>query len=325
MNSVAAIVPSWNTAHYLGRCLNSLEMQDGIDIELMVIDNGSEDASVDLLRQRGVPHVALPLNTGFAAAVNLGVVRTTAPLILVLNADCFLEPGCVQVLLGRMQADPHLAGVQPRILQERGPGGVMRIYSAGQCLSRHGAAFELGWGDPDGPESAVGKEVFGVCGAACLLRRDVFTELGGYDEHYFAFYEDVDFNARARLSGWSFFCAGEAAAVHVGHVAWRQVDNSHSFNVELTVRNRLATAVKVLPTRGVAACVLMSLRSLAASPFRGTSVAATKGIATALSWLPRLVSERIRLRAGSSRALDEWLARRQGPGRDPRDPSGAGP
>jgi N-acetylglucosaminyl-diphospho-decaprenol L-rhamnosyltransferase len=316
MSSVAAVIPSWNTAKYLERCLDSLSGQD-VEVEVMVIDNGSEDDSVELLSRIGVPHLTLARNVGFATAINLGVARTTAPLLLVLNADCFLAPASLGPLVQELGTDDRLGGVQPRILQEREKDEVARIYSTGQFLSRFGAAFERGWGEPDGPRFDDGGPVFGVCGAACLLRREMFTALDGYDTSYFAFFEDVDLNARARLAGWKFAYVPEAIAVHVGHAAWRQAARPHAFNVQLTVRNRLATAVKVLPARGVAGAAALTVRSLLASPFRGTGRAALAGAAAAVRWLPRLLAERRRLRAGSPSLLDEWLTRAPGRGPDP--------
>jgi GT2 family glycosyltransferase len=320
MSSVAAIIPSWNTAAYLDRCLTSLADQAGVTVETMVVDNGSSDSSVELLKRRGVQHVALSSNIGFARAVNLGVARTSAPFLLVLNADCFLAPDCLRLLVTELAADQSVGGVQPRILQETATTQGLTIYSAGQCLTRNGTAFERGWGQPDGPRYADHAEVFGVSGAACLLRRELFADLGGYDATYFAFYEDVDLNARARLAGWRFSYLSDAHAVHVGHAAWRQERRAHRFNVELTVRNRLATAVKVLPARGVMGSVALTLRSLAASPFRGTSMAVLAGTLTALRWLPRMLSERRRLRRQNTELLDAWLTNAPGPGPDPAGP-----
>jgi GT2 family glycosyltransferase len=318
MSSVASVIPSWNTASYLERCLIALSGQAGVSLETIVVDNGSSDTSVELLRRMGVQHVALHSNIGFARAVNLGVARTSAPYVLVLNADCFLAPNCLGLLVTELASDEHLGGVQPCILQEEGARDrTGRIYSAGQCLTRNGRAFERGWGQPDAGRYEDRREVFGVSGAACLLRRELFTDLGGYDETYFAFYEDVDLNARARLAGWRFSYLPEARALHVGHAAWRQEPRAQRFNVELTVRNRLATAVKVLPPRGVAGSVAVTLRSLAASPFRGTTVAVLRGTVSALRWLPRLLRERGRLRRARPHLLDSWLVSDSGPGPDP--------
>lgn len=317
MSSVAAVIPNWNTARHLSACLDSLAAQR-VDIEILVVDNGSSDESIQLLTARRVPHVALTENVGFARAVNLGVAKTAAPLILVLNADCVLAEGCLATMNGALAEDARIGGVQPRILQARETHGGARIYSAGQSLTRCGVAFERGWDQPDGPQFGRDCEVFGVSGAACLLRRELFDELGGYDESYFAFYEDVDLNARARLRGWSFRYVADAVSFHVGHAGWGNQQKSHSFNVELTVRNRLATAIKVLPPRGVLCSFLVTLRSLAGSVRRGTSAAAMRGAFTALSWMPRLLRERRRLRARSADLLDSWLARNPDRGPDPK-------
>jgi GT2 family glycosyltransferase len=318
MSSIAAIVPSWNTARHLGRCLDSLAAQADVSIDVLVVENGSDDASLELIERRGAAHVALPTNVGFAKAVNLGVSKTRAPLLLVLNADCFLARDAVALLAAEMSRDAGLGGVQPRIVQEDDDGRVSRIYSVGQGLTRSGSAFERGWGEPDGACFEAREEVFGVSGAACLLRRELFTELGGYDESYFAFYEDVDLNARARLAGWRFAYVPAARAIHVGHAAWSQATRAQRFNVGLTVRNRLATAVKTLPLRGVAGSLWLTLRSVLAGPPRGSGVAALAGALTALRWMPRLLRDRRRLRSAPTSGLDDWLAAPPGAGPDPR-------
>jgi GT2 family glycosyltransferase len=304
----------------LERCLRTLADQEGVRVTPFVVENGSRDGSLDLLERLGVAHLGLQENVGFARAVNLGVAAGgDTRCVLVLNADCFPEPDCVRLLLAAIRADPQLGGVQPRIVQEA-LGEPTRVYSAGQCLTRGGAAFERGWGQLDGAAFDSGGDVFGVSGAACLLRRELFTDLGGYDDAYFAFYEDVDLNARARLAGWRFAYVPEARAVHVGHSAWRRQPDAQLFNVELTVRNRLATAVKVLPARGVLGAVLLTTRSLLASPFRGTQRAAFAGALAALPWLPRLLRERRRLRSGSVELLEASLSSARAQGPDPGAP-----
>jgi GT2 family glycosyltransferase len=317
MTAVAVVIPNWNSVEYLERCIDGLLTQT-IDVELLVVDNGSSDSSLEFLRRRAVPHVALTTNTGFARAVNLGARRTAAPLVFVLNADCVLTPGCLDVLVDAMTSDAGLGGVQPRIVQADATEASPSVYSAGQCLTRYGVAFERAWGEPVDLTDASQSEVFGVSGAACLLRRELFTALGGYDERYFAFFEDVDLNARARLAGWRFACLPAAEAVHVGHASWAKLPAAARFNVELTVRNRLATAVKVLPPGGVLAAVGLTIRSVVGGLGRGTALAALKGALSASRWLPRLLRERMRLRRGSRQLLDPWLQRTAGRGPDPR-------
>lgn len=310
--SVAVVIPSWNSAGLLPRCLDSLADQ-GAELELLVIDNGSTDGSVELLRERGVPHVSLPENVGFAAAVNLGAARTRAPMVLALNADTVLEPGAVGRLAAALAADSELGGVQPRILQLE-PGGEgdperARLYSRGMALSADGRAFEEGAGEAQDSRSAAAREVFGVCGAACLLRRELFERLGGYDERYFAFYEDVDLNVRARIAGWRFAYVPEAVVWHVGNASWlAEAPSPGAWNARLVARNRLATQVKFMPARALPRIAAVEAGALARAAKQRRLRATLAGKLAALRWLPALLRERRQLRReGDPRLAQRWL------------------
>lgn len=313
--SVAVVIPSWNSAGLLPRCLDSLAGQ-GAELELMVVDNGSSDGSVELLRERGVPHVSLPQNVGFAAAVNLGVARTKAPMVLALNADTVLEPGAVGRLAEALAADPELGGVQPRILQLE-PGGESdvagaRLYSRGMALSADGRAFEQGAGEAQDSRSAAAHEVFGVCGAACLLRRELFERLGGYDERYFAFYEDVDLNVRARIAGWRFAYVPEAVVWHLGNASWMaEAPSPGAWNARLVARNRLATQAKFMPARALPRIAAVEAGALARAAQQRRLGATLAGKLAAFRWLPALRRERRRLRReGDLRLAQRWLGMR---------------
>jgi GT2 family glycosyltransferase len=318
--SVAVVVPNWNSLGYLKRCLESVEEGGrGAEIELLVVDNGSEDGSVAFLEESGIPHLALPENRGFAAAVNLGARRTGSGAILVLNADTVVEPGCVATLLDALEADPRLGGVQPLIIQLEGGDGLdaapARIYSAGQSLTRDGRGFEQGAGSIRGGEHMERREAFGVCGAACLLRRELFTELGGYDERYVSFCEDVDLNVRARIAGWSFEVVPEAVVRHVGNAVWQEgFPNPSAENSRLVARNRLATQVKFVPARALPRIAAVEAGSLARSIARRRFRATARGKLEALRRLPGLLRERRRLAgAGDVRAARAWLGAGAGP------------
>lgn len=311
---VAVVIPSWNTAGFLPACLESLAGQNP-GPEIFVVDNGSTDGSREYLEREGVAHLALPENIGFAAAVNLGVKRTAAPAILALNADTLLEPGCIEALLGALAADPALGGVQPRILQlEGGPGeprsaGSARLYSAGQALTRDGRAFERGMGEEQRPEQPRREEIFGVCGAACLLRRELFEQLGGYDESYFAFYEDVDLNVRAQIAGWRFEYVPEAVVWHAGNASWLAgFERPGADNARLVARNRLATQVKYMPLSSAPRIVSVEAASLLRAARQRRFLATLGGKLAALRWLPRLRRERRRLRReGDPARTRRWL------------------
>jgi GT2 family glycosyltransferase len=308
---IAVVVPSWNSAALLPRCLDSLDLQ-GAELELRVVDNGSDDGSLALLRERGVEHVALPANAGFAAAVNLGVAGTKAEAILVLNADTVLEPGCVAALAAALAADPGLGGVQPRILQfeaQRREVGSARLYSAGMALTRDGRAYEDGAGEVQGPAALAPREVFGVCGAACLLRRELFARLGGYDETYFSFYEDVDLNVRARIAGWRFGYVPDAVVWHVGNASWQaQAPRPGAWNARLVARNRLATQVKFMPAEALPRILAVEAGALLRAARRRRLAATLRGKLEGVGRAPRSLRERRRLRRdGELQRARRWL------------------
>ncbi len=323
--SVAVVIPSWNSLELLPRCLDSLAAE-AEQLELFVVDNGSADGSVAYLERKGIPHLSLPRNVGFAAAVNLGVARTAAPAVLVLNADTALAPGCLSRLGAALAAEPGLGGVQPRILQLEGDIEAAdaerqaRLYSAGQALTRDGRAFETGAGEAQSPELLRPREIFGVCGAACLLRRELFERLGGYDESYFAFYEDVDLNVRARIAGARFDYVPEALVWHVGNASWSAgFDRPNAENARLVARNRLATQVKFMPATALPRIAAVELGALARAASQRRFLATLRGKLEALRRLPRLLGERRRLRREGEPALARgWLGAGLGEPRLPR-------
>jgi GT2 family glycosyltransferase len=309
--TVAVVIPSWNSLALLPRCLGSLRDQ-GVELETLVVDNGSADGTVAYLQREGVPHLALPENVGFARAMNLGVARVGAEAVLALNADTVVEPGAVAALLTALEADAGLGGVQPRILQlEEGERDAerARLYSAGQGLLADGRAVELGAGEEQSPAHLAPREVFGVCGAACLLRRELFGQLGGYDERYFAFYEDVDLNARAQIAGWRFAYAPEAVVWHLGNASWMAAaPRPGAWNARLVARNRIATQAKFMPLRALPRILLVELGALARAARQGRLRATLRGKLEGLRWLPAMLRDRRRLaREGDFERPRRWL------------------
>ncbi len=280
----------------------------------MVVDNGSTDGSVELLRSRGIDPVTLPENVGFAAAVNLGVARTDAPFVMPLNADTELEPGAVSTLAAALEADSGLGGVAPRILQvEGGKRDVAnaRLYSAGQGLTADGRAMEIGAGEIQSVASSTPRQVFGVCGAACLLRRDLFADLGGYEPFYFAFYEDVDLNVRAQVAGWRFAYEPRAVVWHLGNASWQAgVARPSAWNARLVARNRLVTQAKFMPATAMPRLVAVEVGSLARASRQGRLGATARGKVEGLRRMRWALRERRRLAAdGDLWRPRAWLGR----------------
>jgi GT2 family glycosyltransferase len=230
-----------------------------------------------------------------------------------LNADTVLEPQAPAALAAALLADEGLGGVQPRILQLEGdrPGdpAAARIYSAGQALTRDGRAVEIGAGQrqPGGPAS--GGEVFGVCGAACLLRRELFDRLGGYERSYFSFYEDVDLNVRARIDGWRFAYLPEAVVWHVGNASWQaEAPRPGAWNARLVARNRIVTQAKFMPVAALPRILAVEAGALLRAARQGRFRATARGKLEGLRRLPAALAERRRLAAeGDLSRARRWL------------------
>jgi GT2 family glycosyltransferase len=310
---VAVVIPSWNSAELLPSCLASIRAQQ-VPLEVFVVDNGSTDGSVEFLRENDIAHLTLPSNEGFAVAVDLGVAQTRAPLVLPLNADTELEPGAVAALVAALEGDPGLGGVAPRILQVEGAAreaGAARLYSAGMALTADGRAFETGAGESQSTAWSRRREVFGVCGAACLLRRELFDELGGYDRSFFAFYEDVDLNVRARIAGWRFEYVPEAIVWHLGNASWRAgAPRPGAWNARLVARNRLVTQARFMPAAALPRIAAAEVGALARAARQGRLGATVRGKLEGLRLLPAALRERRRLAAtGDLEAPRRWLGR----------------
>ncbi len=313
---ISVVIPSWNCLGDLRECLGSLAAQQGVEAEPFVVNNGSEDGTGEFLRESGVSHLSLPRNHGFAAAVNLGVARTQTPMVMVLNEDTVLEPDCLRRLASALEADASLGGVQPLILQLQ-RGGVRQdpaapdtvVYSHGQSLTRDGRAREDGAGRPRSATLIERREIFGVCGAACLFRRELLEALSGYDESYFAFYEDVDLNVRARIAGWHFQLMPDAFVWHIGNAAWRAgFKRPGAENSRLVARNRLATQIKFMPMRSIPRIAAVEVGSLVRALAQRRLGAALAGKLETLRRLPVLLRERRRLRGtGRPDRARAWL------------------
>jgi GT2 family glycosyltransferase len=310
---VAVVIPSWNSVGLLPACLEAVRAQ-GEPVELLVVDNGSVDGSVEYLRKNDIPHITRPRNEGFAAAVDLGVARTEAPFLMPLNADTEVEPGSIATLAAALAAEPALGGVQPRILQPVGEErevDAARLYSAGMGLTADGRAVETGAGEEQSAAWLRRREVFGVCGAACLLRRELFDQLGGYERSFFAFYEDVDLNVRAQTRGWCFEYVPDAVVWHLGNASWQaEAPRPGAWNARLVARNRLVTQARFMPSSAVPRIAVVEVGALARAARQGRFRATLRGKLEGLRRLPAALRERRSLAAtGDLSRPRAWLGR----------------
>jgi N-acetylglucosaminyl-diphospho-decaprenol L-rhamnosyltransferase len=229
---VTVIVVSWNTRERLERCLAALSLEAARGaVEIVVVDNGSNDGSQAMVTERfpGVRLIQNRDNLGYGRAVNIGVKAGTGRSLLILNSDCELAPGALALMLERLDREPTAGGLFCKLLNpdgslqpsvhERFPspwgmlGDVIGLSSLRHAVYRrpslhrwllratlqlHEQEWDVEWGG----------------GACMLVRRSAFDTVGGFDERFFMYYEDIDLCHRLRDAGYRLLYAPAASAVH---------------------------------------------------------------------------------------------------------------
>jgi GT2 family glycosyltransferase len=212
---VSIIVVTWNGRAHLEKCLQAIAAQEGVSAETILVDNASTDGSADYVRDAfpWVRIVSMSQNLGFRRRQQRWRPRRLrAPMSrFSTTTPSPIRAGC-RALRAGIDLEARFALTTSRIVYMHDPG---TLDSAGDGLLRWGGAFKRHHGAPtgDAPES---REVFGVCGAACLMPRAVFDEIGGFDEDFFASHEDVDLSYRARLRGYKCKYVASAVVKHRG-------------------------------------------------------------------------------------------------------------
>lgn len=218
--AVSAVVVNYHRRDLLDACLRSLTAALArLDepSEAVVVDNGSDDGSVELVGERhpAVELLALPENIGFAGAVNRGLHRTRGEWTLLLNNDATISPDAVGSMLRVGRSAPDVGAVAAQMRFATLPHA---INSAGIEVDRLGVAYDRLLGHAAEASEHEPVEVFGVSAGAALYRRAMLEAIGGFDDSFFVFLEDVDVAWRARMAGWRSLYA-PAAVVHHHHSA----------------------------------------------------------------------------------------------------------
>jgi GT2 family glycosyltransferase len=211
---VSVIVVNFNGQRWLEGCLTALHAQMTSEQELILVDNGSNDSSIDLARNRfpDVRVLALGQNLGFAGGNNAGARIAGGHYLAFLNNDTVPQRDWLSALRRPLDRDPSVGLTTSRIVYLHDPSV---IDSAGDGYLRAGGAYKRFHGQDFTLASDSG-DVFGACGAACMVRRDLFVELGGFDEDFFMVYEDVDLSYRVRLRGHRCIYVADAIVHHAG-------------------------------------------------------------------------------------------------------------
>ncbi len=212
-------------------------------IEVIVVDNGSTDASLRILENyKGFVTLALnPTNLGFAEACNQGIGQSQGEFIALLNNDTRVEPRWLEELVAVLVANPRAGCCTSKILCHSRPDV---LDSAGLAIYPDGSARGRGRLERDLGQFEQVEEVFCPSGCATLLRREMLDDVGLFDEHFFAYCEDTDIGFRARLRGWSCLYAPRSIVYHKFSASSGAFSAFKALQVE---RNRVWVALKNLP------------------------------------------------------------------------------
>ena len=267
-SSLSIVIVNWNTGALLSVCCHSIaraELNGSALREIVIVDNASTDGSCDnLLDSGGLPIKIIrnALNLGFAVACNQGALEATGDLILLLNPDTCLFASSLREPMDFMtdvaNAQVGICGI--RLVGERGEDTIsFAQFPTVAAILRSVVGLGLAKSNIRRLQACVvphAMTVDQVIGAFFLIRTEVYSQLGGFDERFFVYYEEVDLSLRARQAGWRSVCLTGVAAKHVGGGATQQVKAKRLFYL---LRSRLLYVRKHFSAMGMLSVFVTTL------------------------------------------------------------------
>lgn len=243
-NSVVSIViPNYNGIKFIANCLKSLEKQSYQNFEIIVVDNGSTDGSKELILQEFsyVTMILLDKNYGFCKAVNDGIKKAETQYVILLNNDTVVKESFVEELVKAIEPSRQIFSCSAKMLQLYDK---QLIDDAGDYYCALGWAFARGKGE-EAVKYSEDTRIFAACAGAAIYRKDIFDEIGYFDEAHFAYLEDIDIGYRAKIHGYQNKYAANAIVFHAG--SGSSGSRYNEFKVGLTSKNSVYIIYKNMP------------------------------------------------------------------------------
>lgn len=249
---LSVVILNWNGEKFLQRFLPSVIKYTDVDgSEVVVADNGSTDNSISVLENEfpSVKIIKFKQNYGFTGGYNRAIKLINSKYVLLLNSDVEVTQNYLQPLLETICSKSNIAAVMPKILSltdrtkfeyAGAAGGMIDIIGLPYCKGR-----VLSKTETDHGQYNTTTEVFWASGAAILTNRELYLNLGGLDEEYFAHMEEIDFCWRAQNRGYKIYCNPHSTVYHLGGGT---LQNDSPFKLYLNFRNSLYTLYKNLRT-----------------------------------------------------------------------------
>jgi len=301
------IIPNWNGMHHLPVCLDALRRQTYQHFEIILVDNASTDGSVDLLAQNypEVRVIQLDDNYGLTGACNRGADAARGEVLVLLNNDTEVEPGWLAALVEALAEHPEAGSVASKMLlfDRRDT-----LHTAGDLYGVDGIPRNRGVWERDEGQYDEAIEIFSACGGASAYRREAWEAVGGFDEDFFMYCEDVDLGWRLQLAGYRAVFAPRARVYHR-----LSATGGGAIASFYTGRNTIWVLVKDVPGRLLRRYWWLILRAQlriaweALKAWRGEAARARlRGQIAGLWGLPKMLRKRRAVQA-TKRVDDEYL------------------
>jgi GT2 family glycosyltransferase len=305
---VAVLIVNWNAGSHLRRCLDALAHQTRSPDHVVVVDNASTDHSLALAAPAlgRAEVIRLPHNVGFATANNVAArAADGCDAIALLNPDAFADPGWLNALVAAAERHPEFAAFASQIRLDSTPD---YLDGAGDTYHVSGRAWRNGHRTAWSRWPAADVEVFAPCAAAALYRLGPFEEIGGFDERYFCYFEDVDLGFRLRLRGYRCLYVHSAVTWHVSSASSGYRSDFAVYHGE---RNAVWTFVKNMPDAllwlYLPQHLVLNLASLLFYPLRGQGKVVWEAKVDALRSLGPVLKQRRAIQR--SRRIGAWQLR----------------
>lgn len=244
LESVVVVIVNHNSSDWLARCVEGLKQQTLTPLRIIIVDNDSQDGSLAAaLELNGVIEVhRLERNTGFAAANNYAFgLELDCEWVALLNPDAIPDPKWLETLVEYARIHPECAAVGSLMVDAVDR---MRLDGLGDAYHGSGLAWRLGNGMPLGGKADISQPVFSVCAGAALYDYRIIRQIGGFEESFFCYYEDVDLGFRLRLAGYSCAVQERATVYHAGSAS---TGKRSDFSVYHGQRNMVWAYIRNMP------------------------------------------------------------------------------
>lgn len=309
---VSVVIPNWNGKRFLKGCLDSLQKQKYQSVEVVLVDNGSKDGSIEFI-QENYPDVRLftfEQNTGFSFAVNKGIRESRGQFVALLNNDTVVDELWLSELIKVMREHPEIGSAGCKMLAYDDHA---LLDGAGDGYRRGGLPGRIGHRERDTGRFDLPRYILGACGGAAIYRQELFDAIGYFDDDYFAYLEDVDFGLRAQNAGYKCYYVPTAIIYHLG--CGTTGSGYSPLVVRLSSQNNLNTIVKNIPgpllIKFLPEILYWQFYYLAVVTVRGAQIIPwLQGTINALKMMPKMIAKRkdiLRQRKVSLRYLEEII------------------